>query len=48
MSLKETHGLQGHDTRNIFDQIVAILRDCRALKIEIDQKWYDILLEMFD
>lgn len=48
MSLKETHGLQGHDTRKVCDQIVAILRDCRALKIEIDQKWYHILLEMFD
>jgi ankyrin repeat protein len=47
-SLKETHGLQGHDTRNIRDQIVAILRDCRALEIEFDQKWYHILLEMFD
>jgi ankyrin repeat protein len=48
MSLKETQGLQGHDTRNIRDQIVAILRDCRTLEIEFDQEWYHILLEMFD
>jgi len=59
-TLKETRGLQSHDTRNIYDirniydtrnirdQIVAILRDCRALEIDVDQKWYHLLLEMFD
>lgn len=47
-TLKETQGLQSHDTRNICDQIVAILRDCRALEIDVDQKWYHLLLEMFD
>src|SRR5205807_1402418 len=47
-TLKETQGLQSHDTRNTCDQIVAILRDCRALKIDVDQKWYHLLLEMFD
>ena len=48
ISLKETQGLQSHDTRNMRDQIVAILRDCQALKIDVDQKWYHLLLEMFD
>jgi ankyrin repeat protein len=47
-TLKETQGLQSHDTRNICDQIIAILRDCRALEIDVDQKWYHLLLEMFD
>jgi len=48
MSLKETQGLQCHNTRNARDQIVAILRDCQALEIDVDQKWYHLLLEMFD
>jgi hypothetical protein len=47
-TLKETQGLRSQDTRNICDQIVAILRDCRALEIDVDQKWYHLLLEMFD
>jgi ankyrin repeat protein len=47
-SLKETQGLQSHETRNICDQIVVILRDCRVLQIDIDQKWYHLLLEMFE
>jgi ankyrin repeat protein len=47
-TLKETQGLQSHDTRNICDQIVVILRDCRALEIDVDQKCYHLLLEMFD
>jgi ankyrin repeat protein len=47
-TLKETRGLHSHDTRNMCDQIVAILRDCRVLEIDIDQKWYHLPLEMFD
>jgi ankyrin repeat protein len=47
-TLKETQGLRSHDTRNMCDQIVAILRDCRVLEIDVDQKWYHLLLEMFD
>jgi hypothetical protein len=48
MSQKEKQGLQHRDTRNIRDQIIAILRDCRALEIDINQKWYHLLLEMLD
>jgi ankyrin repeat protein len=48
ISLKEAHGLWHHDTKAVCDEIVAILRDCQALQIDIDQKWYQVLLEMFD
>jgi hypothetical protein len=48
MSLKETQGLQSRDTRKMCDQIVTILRDCQMLEIDVDQKWYHLLLEMFD
>jgi ankyrin repeat protein len=47
-TLKETQGLQSHDTRKACAQIVTILRDCRVLGIDVDQEWYHLLLEMFD
>lgn len=47
-NLKRTKGLHHQDTRAQGLQIVAILRDCHALKIEVDESWYHSLLDHFD
>jgi hypothetical protein len=47
-NMKRTKGLQHQDTQAQCGQIVAILRDCHALKIEVDESWYHSLLDLFD
>jgi ankyrin repeat protein len=47
-NMKGTKGLHHQDTRAQGGQIVAILRDCHTLKIEVDESWYHSLLDLFD
>jgi ankyrin repeat protein len=47
-NLKRTKGLHHQDTRFQSRQIVAVLRDCHSMKIEVDESWYHSLLGLFD
>ena len=44
---KDELGLQHPNTRLAQAQLVLILRDCKALELNIDQSWYQFLLELF-
>jgi ankyrin repeat protein len=46
-SVKASKGLPHRDTQVHVSHIVAILRDCRRLEIEVDASWYHFLLELF-
>ena len=44
---KDRLGLQHPDTQLAQSQMVLILRDCKAFDLDIDQSWYQFLLELF-
>ena len=44
---KDELGLLHMDTQRAQAEIVLILRDCKTLKLDVDQSWYQFLLELF-